>query len=62
MAYTQNLQATISNMIIHKRAWFARRNAHYKAVKAKTMEDEEVQKMKDKPLFHICSKTKIYSF
>ena len=44
--------------MIHIRTWFARKKAHYKAVKSKTKVGGEVQKMRDKFHFKLAKKLK----
>ena len=44
--------------MIHIRTWFARKKAHYKAVKSKTKVRGEVQKTRDKFHFKLAKKLK----
>lgn len=47
------------NIMIHIRAQFARRNAHYTAAKAKTKEGGKLQKKREVPFFQACRKAEI---
>lgn len=55
----QNSQIVISIIMIYTRAWYATRNAHYKAVKAKTKDKGEAQKMRKNLICQACRKAEI---
>lgn len=45
--------------MIYLRAWCATRNAHYKAVKAKTKDKVKAQKIREKLIYQACRKAEI---